>query len=161
MHRDPLSAGSSPGSQSRLLSIIEVAAGLIFRGGKLLITQRRPGDHLAGLWEFPGGKREANETFEVCLARELAEELGIEVETAELLEEIVHAYPEKTIRLKFYRCVWLRNEPQALGCSACVWIGREELDRYVFPAADEKLLVKLRNSPELWEAPDSASVDSK
>src|SRR5262245_45725195 len=59
--------------------VIEVAAGLVFRGGKVLITQRRPDDHLGGLWEFPGGKREPNETFEQCLHRELKEELGIEV----------------------------------------------------------------------------------
>src|SRR4029077_11924660 len=75
---------------------IEVAAGLVFRGGKLLITQRRADSHLGGLWEFPGGKREAAETFEECLARELREELGIEVAVEELVKEITHAYPEKT-----------------------------------------------------------------
>ena len=46
---------------------LEVAAGLVFRDGKLLITQRPPGSHLGGLWEFPGGKREAGESFEQCL----------------------------------------------------------------------------------------------
>ena len=55
---------------------IEVSAGLIFRAGQLLITQRPAGGHLAGLWEFPGGKREPGETFEACLRRELQEELG-------------------------------------------------------------------------------------
>ena len=64
--------------------VIEVSAGLIFRAGKLLITQRHADAHLGGLWEFPGGKRESGETFETCLARELREELGIEVEVGAL-----------------------------------------------------------------------------
>src|SRR5512134_3411193 len=59
---------------------VEVSAGLIFRAGKLLITQRHADSHLGGLWEFPGGKREPGETFEECLTRELQEELGIQVE---------------------------------------------------------------------------------
>src|SRR5438309_9744832 len=83
---------------------IEVAAGLIFRDGKLLITQRRPHDHLGGLWEFPGGKRECNESFQECLARELREELGIHVEVGEIVEEITHVYPEKAVHLKFFGC---------------------------------------------------------
>ena len=64
---------------------IDVAAALVFRDGKLLITQRHPDAHLGGLWEFPGGKREPNETFEACLIRELREELGIEVSVSELV----------------------------------------------------------------------------
>ena len=61
---------------------VEVAAGLVFREGKLLITRRSAGGHLGGLWEFPGGKREPGETFEQCLHRELREELGIEVQSS-------------------------------------------------------------------------------
>jgi len=70
---------------------IEVAAGLIFRNGKLLITQRFNDSHCGGLWEFPGGKREPGETFEQCLARELNEELGIEAAVHELIKTIRHA----------------------------------------------------------------------
>src|SRR5688572_28642835 len=77
-------------------SIIQVSAGLIFRSGQLLITQRHADAHLGGLWEFPGGKREPGESFEQCLARELKEELGIEVVVGELFESVTHAYPEKT-----------------------------------------------------------------
>ena len=131
-------------------NIIEVAAGLVFREGRLLITQRPSGGHLAGLWEFPGGKRETNESFEDCLHRELQEELGIQVEIGELIDSITHSYPAKTIHLRFFRCVWRRNEPQPLGCAALAWIGREDLGRYEFPAADARLLDKLRVSNELW-----------
>jgi len=101
---------------------VEVAAGLVFRNGLLLITQRRPQDHLGGLWEFPGGKRHPSESFEECLARELREELGIEIVVGELLDAITHKYPEKTVHLKFFRCDWCQNEPQRLGCHDFAWI---------------------------------------
>jgi mutator protein MutT len=132
------------------MRVVEVAAGLVFRAGRLLITQRRPQDHLGGLWEFPGGKREASETFEACLRRELQEELGITVEVQELLEELKHDYPEKSVRLKFYKCRLPAGEPQPLGCHALVWVEAAQLEDYAFPAADERLLERLKNTPSLW-----------
>ncbi len=92
------------GASSEKPKAIEVAAALIFRGGKLLITQRHAGVHLGGLWEFPGGKREPGETFEQCLAREIREELGVEIVVGGLFEEITHRYPEKSVHLKFFKC---------------------------------------------------------
>ena len=132
------------------MRVIEVAAGLVFRDGKLLITQRPASGHLAGLWEFPGGKREPNESFEDCLRRELMEGLGIETNVAELIESITHDYPEKTVHLRFFRCVWKQHEPQPLGCPAFRWVTKEELGEYEFPAADGRLLQKLRATPGLW-----------
>ena len=129
---------------------IKVAAGLIFRSGKLLITQRHADAHLGGLWEFPGGKREPGETFEQCLRRELREELGCDVEVLELVESITHTYPEKTVHLQFFRCRWLAHEPQAIDCADLRWVSREELAQFNFPAADAKLLEHLRRSDELW-----------
>src|SRR5436190_1631220 len=122
---------------------IDVSAGLVFRDGKLLITQRLAGGHLGGLWEFPGGKLEPGETFETCLVRELREELGIEVAPRELIETIEHDYGEKRVRLKFFRCEWLANEARDLGCSAFAWITRDQLASYPFPAADARLLERL------------------
>jgi mutator protein MutT len=132
--------------------ITDVAAGLVFRGGKLLITQRPLAGHLGGLWEFPGGKREPNESFEECLVRELREELGIEVKVGQLVESLVHEYPEKTVSLRFYHCQWLRREPQPLGCPAFAWITLNELKDYEFPAADARLLENLRSSPAIWRS---------
>jgi len=129
---------------------IEVAAGLVFRAGKLLITQRPTTSHLGGLWEFPGGKREPDETFEGCLHRELKEELGIEVEVKELVETVTHDYPEKCVTLNFYRCAWKANEPQAIGCPDFRWIAPEELSSYQFPDADVKLVEMLTHRTELW-----------
>jgi len=124
--------------------ITEVSAALIFRAGKILIARRHAGAHLGGLWEFPGGKREPPETFEQCLVRELREELGVESWVGELFEEITHAYPEKTVRLKFFICRLERGEPEPLGCAAIKWAGKGELGQYAFPAADTRLLGKLR-----------------
>src|SRR5262249_55379943 len=123
---------------------IEVAAGVVFRAGQLLITQRRLGDHLGGLWEFPGGKREEGESFEACLVRELHEELGIGVQVLELLDQVTHSYPEKTVHLRFFRCRWERGEPQPLGCAAVAWVNADELGRYAFPAADSPLVHRLK-----------------
>src|SRR5436190_15164399 len=79
-------ASVGPNKTRRVVKTIDVAAGLIFRDGKLLVAQRFTQAHLGGLWEFPGGKREAEETFEACLVRELREELGIEVAVGEAVE---------------------------------------------------------------------------
>lgn len=126
---------------------IDVSAALIFDHGRLLITRRHADSHLGGLWEFPGGKREADETFEQCLAREIREELGMEISVGELFEEITHAYEEKTVRLKFFICKKIGGEPKALGCAAFKWIQKNELADFKFPAADEQLLKKLSAAP--------------
>ncbi len=123
--------------------VIEVSAALIFRGGQLLITQRHAKAHLGGLWEFPGGKREAGETFEQCLVREIREELGVEISVGELLEEIAHDYPEKSVHLKFFVCKLLNGEPRPLDCAAVQWVKRAELAAFEFPAADAQLLARL------------------
>jgi mutator protein MutT len=133
---------------------IEVAAGLVFREGKLLITRRSAGGHLGGLWEFPGGKREAGETFEQCLHRELREELGIEVRIVSLVEDILHHYPDRAVRLQFFHCRWQRHEPRPVLCDSLAWITAAQLADYAFPAADALLLDKLRHSPKFWASPE-------
>ncbi len=122
---------------------VEVSAALIFRAGKLLITQRHAKSHLGGLWEFPGGKREAGETFEQCLVREIREELGVEISVGELFEEIRHDYLEKSVHLKFFICTIISGEPQPLDCAAVKWIESSELAAHEFPAADAQLLARL------------------
>jgi mutator protein MutT len=124
---------------------IEVSAGLVFHDGRLLIAQRNPGAHLGGLWEFPGGKLEPDETFEACLVRELQEELAVTVVVGELVEEISHDYPDKHVLLRFFRCRLLSGEPQPIGCHAIAWVTRHTLTDYPFPAADTRLLARLAN----------------
>jgi 8-oxo-dGTP diphosphatase len=142
--------GESHAGRKHPPAIIDVAAGLVFRDGKLLITLRYDDAHLGGLWEFPGGKVEPKESFEDCLVRELREELAIEVKIKELIETDTHAYPGKTVRLKFYRCSWTSGEPRALGCAAFKWVTAPELKEHEFPAADAVLLDRLRQEQSLW-----------
>ncbi len=129
---------------------IDVAAGLVFHQKKLLITRRPVGVHLAGLWEFPGGKREPSETFEECLSRELHEELGIDVAIGQLFDEITHDYPERTVRLRFFLCRLANGQPRAIGCAAFEWVTRDGLVEHKFPPADERLLRHLVDTGPLW-----------
>lgn len=78
---------------------VPVAAAIIVENGRVLVTRRGPGRSMAGFWEFPGGKLEAGETPQVCITRELAEELAIEGEAGDVLGESVHTYPGGAIRL--------------------------------------------------------------
>jgi len=139
------------GHASRITNhVVEVSAALIFRDGRLLITQRHAKSHLGGLWEFPGGKREPGETFEQCLIREIREELGVEISVGELFEDISHTYPEKSVRLKFFICRLLSGEPQPLDCAAVKWVEKSELATHAFPAADAQLLEKLKSPQFVW-----------
>ena len=130
--------------------VIEVAAGLIFHEGELLLAQRNADAHLANLWEFPGGKREPAESFEECLKRELLEELSVEVDVLELIESVDHDYPERSVHIRFFKCRLLSGPPIAVDCQAIAWVTPEKLSDYPFPAADDSLLERLRSSPQLW-----------
>ncbi len=131
---------------------IDVTAGLVFRDGRLLITQRKPDSHLGGLWEFPGGKLDPGESFEAALVRELDEELAIDVEVGDLIEEITHEYPEKSVHLKFFKCRHVAREPHPHDVQALAWITRDELNDYEFPAADARLLDRLRTDESIWQS---------
>ncbi len=85
---------------------IVVVAAVIERDDAFLLTLRSPGTHLAGHWEFPGGKCEPHETHAEALRRELREELDITAEVGDRLYQVTHAYPEKTVELHFYRCTF-------------------------------------------------------
>lgn len=130
--------------------VIRVAAGLVFRSGRLLIAQRLPHAHMGGLWEFPGGKLEPGETHQDCVVRELREELDIEVEALEPLAEARHAYPEKIVAIVFLKCRWLSQEARALQCANVAWIHRHELADYPFPPADTEILETLTLNTSLW-----------
>ncbi len=130
---------------------IKVAAGLVFRSGRLLITQRPAGGHLAGLWEFPGGKREPGESMPQCLRRELAEELGITVAVGDCVEALTHTYPGKTVRLEFFRCQIIAGEPTGLDGQSLAWVTVGQLGGYTFPEADARLLDRLRAEAGWWK----------
>jgi 8-oxo-dGTP diphosphatase len=118
----------------------QVAAGLIRRQGKILITKRPAGSHLAGYWEFPGGKKEEGETLPQCLEREIREELGIGVRAEKFLCKVEHEYDSKSISLHLYQCSAPNEEPVPLGCESVAWVEPKELDNFLMPPADEKFI---------------------
>ncbi|HEX2524546.1 MAG TPA: 8-oxo-dGTP diphosphatase MutT [Terriglobia bacterium] len=132
-----------PTSQPANKPQIEVAAAIILKDGQLLISQRDEKSHLSGFWEFPGGKREPNESFEDCVLREIREELGVDVAVDCYFETVHYEYADKVVILNFYFCRYLGGEARALGCRQFRWIPFSELSRYQFPAANEPVLRKL------------------
>jgi 8-oxo-dGTP diphosphatase len=124
--------------------VIEVAAGLIQRNGRYLIARRKPGVHLAGFWEFPGGKRETGESLDECLQRELFEELNIHVDLPVPYQIVRHDYPDKIVELHFFRCAIEQGEPVPLGCDEIRWVFPEELAQFRFPPADHAVIEALR-----------------
>jgi len=124
----------------------DVAAGVIWRGDQLLISKRHTDDLLGGLWELPGGKREDGETLQECLVREVREELGIEIAVENLMMSIRHAYTHFRVTLHVFQCRYLSGEPQALDCADWRWVRPAELDDFAFPAADRRILARLRGN---------------
>lgn len=113
--------------------------------GRILIAQRPAENMLGGLWEFPGGKREAGETLKECLKREIQEELGIEIAVGEQIGTVKHAYSHFRITLYAFDCQHVNGEPQAIDCADWAWVTLDELDRYAFPVTDQKIIAMLRN----------------
>ena len=120
--------------------MIAVVAALIVRDGRLMIAQRPAGKHMAGKWEFPGGKIERGETPERALERELSEELGVRTETGRVYHVIAHSYPEKDVLLLFYRCRLTEGEPEAIEEAEVRWIGENQLRDFEWAEADAPLI---------------------
>ncbi len=121
-----------------------VAAAVVIESGRVLLTRRAEGQHLAGLWEFPGGKLEHGESPEQALVRECREECGIEIEVAEILDVTFHRYPEKDVLLLFYRCSLVSGEVRHLQVADHAWVAPKELDRYELPPADEQVVARIQ-----------------
>ena len=125
--------------------VIEVAAALIRdTAGRYLITQRRRGSHLEGLWEFPGGKQEVGESPEACLKRELAEELSASFAVGEKFTTIRWEYPDRTVILHFFRCRLESGTIEPRESQTMAWVAAERLDEFDFPPADRELDARLR-----------------
>ena len=122
---------------------IQVVAAVIERDGNILITRRPKGAHLAGFWEFPGGKPEPGESYEAALIREVREELGVDYTPGAVLAEVDWQYPDKRVRITFFRGT-ITGTPRCLEGQEMMWVPPAELDRYQFPPADAVLLERLR-----------------
>jgi 8-oxo-dGTP diphosphatase len=119
--------------------LIVVLAAVVERDGRLLVSRRLTGTHLAGLWEFPGGKCEPGETHEACLARELMEELGVRATIGREVFVTEHAYDDRTVRLHFRECS-IAGQPAPLLGQQIQWVARAALDTLAFPPADKELI---------------------
>jgi len=123
---------------------IDVVAALIRdNAGRYLITRRRKGTHLEGLWEFPGGKREPDESLEESLGRELTEELGASFAVDDRVETIRWAYPEKIVVLHFFNCRLAAGTIAPQEGQLMEWVAPKDLRRFDFPPADAALLSRL------------------
>ncbi len=121
---------------------ILVTAAVIERDARFLVTRRPDGSHLAGCWEFPGGKCEPGETPEAALAREIREELDAEVEVGAEILRTSHTYPERIVELRFFECR-LASDPRPQLGQEVRWVSREELATLEFPPADAQLVRRL------------------
>ncbi|MFC1762630.1 A/G-specific adenine glycosylase [Planctomycetota bacterium] len=121
----------------------DIAVGVIYRRGRILIDRRPPESMLGGLWEFPGGKREKGESLHAALLREVREELAIEVCIDHRLMQIDHAYSHFRIRLHVYACTYLRGKVTCLSSTAHRWVKPEQLPRFAFPAANKRIIAQL------------------
>nr|NQU90137.1 8-oxo-dGTP diphosphatase MutT [Bacteroidota bacterium] len=116
--------------------MIDVTCAIIEKEGKILAARRAHGQHLAGMWEFPGGKIEPGETAEECIVREIMEELNILIRICKKLEPVEYDYPEKSIRLIPFVCATDNDEVVLVDHSDFRWFGLDEIYEVVWAAAD-------------------------
>jgi A/G-specific adenine glycosylase len=133
-----------PRPKKRTYHKIEAVVAIIRKDGKILLQKRPPSGLLAGLWEFPGGKKKAGEGLKAALAREIREELGVEVKQAKFLMIVKHAYTQFEVMLHAYECT-LQGEP-LLKKNSHRWVGLRSLQKYPFPSGSAKIVNALRNS---------------
>ena len=125
------------------------AAVILNRRNQIMIAQRRPeGGMLAGLWEFPGGKIMEGETMPQCIARELKEEMGLELEVGPELTVVHHAYSHFTIALHAHFARIVSGRPRHLECAGHAWTTLGRMDGYPFSKADLKIIEALRAWPQ-------------
>ena len=125
----------------------DVTAGVIWRGDLLLIAQRPLDGLLGGMWEFPGGKREPGESLPECLARELREEMHIEVKVGRQLTVVKHAFTHFRITVYAFECQYrTAREPERIGVHDWRWVTPSELAAFAFPVVDQKIIAALQDN---------------
>jgi 8-oxo-dGTP diphosphatase len=143
-----ISTAATAADPAGALPVVLVAAvALIDADGRVLLAQRPAGKHLAGLWEFPGGKMHAGETPEAALIRELDEELGIDVVASCLapFSFASHAYPEFHLLMPLYVCRKWKGIPLPREGQRLKWLRSAQLAGYPMPPADKPLVAMLRD----------------
>jgi 8-oxo-dGTP diphosphatase len=139
--------------------LIEVVAGIVRdERGRVLLAERPEGKHLAGTWEFPGGKREPGETGPQALAREMTEELAITVASARPWLALTHEYPELTVRLQLYAVDEWSGEPVGQEGQSLQWVTESDMAALPMPAADRPIVRAFTLDPYYAITPDSDAL---
>lgn len=125
--------------------VTEVVAALVWDEGRFMICQRPEGKARGLLWEFVGGKVEMGEGLREALVRECKEELAVTVEAGDVYMEVVHEYPDMTVRLTLFEARIVEGVPQKLEHNDIRWITPAEIDEYDFCPADVEILERLRS----------------
>jgi 8-oxo-dGTP diphosphatase len=134
---------------------VHVAAAVIRDGsGQILIARRADTQHQGGLWEFPGGKVEADESVEAALARELHEELGIVVGATRPLIKVRHDYPDKQVLLDVWEVSAFTGEPHGAEGQPLAWVSPRDLSDYEFPAANQPIVAAAKLPAQYLITPD-------
>jgi mutator protein MutT len=110
------------------------------RHGNILIDRRLNKGEMAGLWEFPGGKIEPGETVEACIAREIKEEINLDVKVGDRLILIEHDYPKFKVSLYVHWCEYLGGEPETIECQEIRWVAPKDLGEFTFPEANQAII---------------------
>jgi len=135
--RDPTSA------RHAFKPTFHIAVAVVHRDGRWLVAQRPADVHLAGLWEFPGGKCEAGETPADAALRELREECGIQATVERHLDVLTADYGDRIVHLAPVVCRWEAGEALALASEACCWVGGAELRALPMPAINARILAEI------------------
>lgn len=122
---------------------VHVAVGVIKQGNDIFIAKRHSSQHQGGKWEFPGGKVETNETVTQALARELKEEIGIDVNSSQPFLEIKHDYSDKSVHLDIHLVEDFIGEAKHCEGQESKWVAVSELKNYEFPEANKVIIEKL------------------
>lgn len=127
--------------------LLEVAIAIVRRNARYLVARRHDHAHLGGLWEFPGGKIDPNESPEAAAVRELREECGVTAAPFARLDPVRFEYADRIVTLTPICCEWQAGDAKPLASQECAWMSLDELSSLDMPAANEAILGELRD----WE----------
>jgi len=131
---------------------LKVAVGVVVRGTQVCLSRRRAEQHLAGLWEFPGGKLESGETSQDALRRELSEELGILVNVSEPLQTVGHDYASRRVELQCWLVTDFSGEPAGKEGQEVAWVDIDDCGKYPMPPPNQAILDSLRRRLAIGKA---------
>ena len=127
-------------SKRKAVPHYQLAAGVVWKGGRVLIAQRKPDGLLGGLWEFPGGRLDDGESAEDACARQVAAETGVRVKVGPFLTEVEHAYTHFRVTVRVFSCDYLSGVPKPLGAARVRWAWPGELHKFAWPAAQKRIV---------------------